>query len=1108
MNPYIETISSDKPEIRNRPFNSILEKSSAGEILNNLIGLEQFRKESTNLYDKVRSCIFLYAGFNHLIYKAKDFRNTGFVPYEGYIHLLERRFEESIKLFLNELKNNEPNKAIFSALSKTYHLLSFKILADQVRKSVRYSIGNRWMFRAGHLEDHSIRIHPKLLDKKKGEVLFPLLEETTPVRLDLSHSGWSDIFFLGMDYPEGANVINISVDLGVYGRDEFIKPPVQSFVRVIQEPMIRLTSIDLNTTKDVTELSDLFNFGNDYLSLLKAGIIASGFIPPAFEGTNQDLGEILAGIVGSGMGIELVTSVNDIPKGSRLAVSTNLLASIISCLMRATQQTRQLEGSLDENERRLVASRAILGEWLGGSGGGWQDSGGVWPGIKIIRGEEAKPGDPEYQVSKGCLLPRHTLLTEENLGNNLYEKLSDSLVVFHGGMAQNVGPILEMVTERYLLRSEKEWISRQDGNEIFNKILDSLRKGDIKELASHIMANWEGPLKTIIPWVSNKYTETLIERAKKLLGKDFYGFLMLGGMSGGGMGMFVNPAKKDFFKKEFQKILLQTKKELEHSMPFAMDPIIYDFAINRKGTNGKYKTAEDALLPPRYYELLAANLVKKDIRSLSPLRKLEINYYTSLNKDPKLNSKLLRTLVGSIFKVEDQGAGKEILEEDKKTRQIKEENGFDSKQHEHLRESLIRGRIGLSRNRLPDDTLIEDVNASDFYKPSGNQELIRKGELAIKNQEIAILSLAAGVGSRWTKGAGVIKAINPFVKMAGDHYDFLGVHIKKTSGTIKKYGIKIPNIVATSYLTGEYIQEHLKRNKNYDSDCPVYISHGKSIGQRFIPMVRDLVFLWEELSEEILDEQKQKVREATRYALQEWAKSNGEGNDYVNNIASQRLSPMGHWYEVSNLFRNGKLKELLSDFPSLKTLLLHNIDTLGVNIDPEIYAWHLQSGNTLSFEVIPRLLEDRGGGLAKVNGKARLLEGLAQPREEDEFRLRYYNTMTTWIDIDKLLKLFGLDREKLMGPQEEIDKAVRNVARQMPTYVTIKDVKFRWGHGQEDIYPVAQMEKLWSDMSALNQLKVGYIAVPRLRGQQLKDADQLDNWYHNGSKDYIEKLIK
>ena len=63
-------------------------------------------------------------------------------------------------------------------------------------------------------------------------------------------------------------------------------------------------------------------------------------------------------------------------------------------------------GSLTEPERRLVAARAILGEWLAGSGGGWQDSGGVWPGVKLIRGELATAGDPEHGVSRGRLLPR------------------------------------------------------------------------------------------------------------------------------------------------------------------------------------------------------------------------------------------------------------------------------------------------------------------------------------------------------------------------------------------------------------------------------------------------------------------------------------------------------------------------------------------------------------------------------------------------------------------------------------------------------------------------------------------------------------------------------
>ena len=35
----------------------------------------------------------------------------------------------------------------------------------------------------------------------------------------------------------------------------------------------------------------------------------------------------------------------------------------------------------------------------------------------------------------------------------------------------------------------------------------------------------------------------------------------------------------------------------------------------------------------------------------------------------------------------------------------------------------------------------------------------------------------------------------------------------------------------------------------------------------------------------------------------------------------------------------------------------------------------------------------------------------------------------------------------------------------MPTYIRLKDVKKRWGKGQEDIFPVAQFEKLWGDMT-------------------------------------------
>src|SRR5262249_33370676 len=217
--------------------------------------------------------------------------------------------------------------------------------------------------------------------------------------------------------------------------------------------------------------------------------------------------------------------------------------------------------------------------------------------------------------------------------------------------------------------------------------------------------------------------------------------------------------------------------------------------------------------------------------------------------------------------------------------------------------------------------------------------------------------------------------------------------------------------------------------------------------------------------------------------------------------------PVGHWYEVPNLFRNGVLAQLLAQSPQLKYLFLHNIDTLGAEVEPGLLGHHIRSGACLTFEVIPRRLEDRGGGLARVNGRVRLVEGLALPREETEFSLSYYNSMTTWIDLDALLVAFGLTRADLSDDQK-VTTGIRTLAARMPTYITLKDVKKRWGHGQEDVFPVAQFEKLWGDLTALPGIDSRFVVVPRRRGQQLKDQAQLDGWLRDGSAAYVESLCE
>jgi hypothetical protein len=161
----------------------------------------------------------------------------------------------------------------------------------------------------------------------------------------------------------------------------------------------------------------------------------------------------------------------------------------------------------------------------------------------------------------------------------------------------------------------------------------------------------------------------------------------------------------------------------------------------------------------------------------------------------------------------------------------------------------------------------------------------------------------------------------------------------------------------------------------------------------------------------------------------------------------------------------------------------------------------------MTTEVISRRFEDRGGGLARIDGQLRLIESLAMPREEIEFDLSYYNSSTSWIDIDRLLWLLALTRNDLQD-KEKVATAVRDLGNRIPTYVTLKDVKKRWGKGQEDIFPVTQFEKLWGDMTGLPELNSHFAVVSRERGQQLKEPAQRDGWLRDGSARYVERLCE
>ena len=356
-------------------------------------------------------------------------------------------------------------------------------------------------------------------------------------------------------------------------------------------------------------------------------------------------------------------------------MSTHLLGSLISVCMRATGQAASLTGPLEESERRVVLARALLGEWLGGSGGGWQDSGGIWPGIKLITAVASGEGDPEFGVSRGRLLPVHHVYSRDEIP----ESARRALMVVHGGMAQNVGPSLEMVTEKYLLRSPIEWRARQEALGLLESVLSALKAGDIRALAAATTRNFRQPLQSIIPWASNHFTEEIIARCETEFAADFWGFWMLGGMSGGGMGFIFAPGRKAEAQVRLRQIMLETKQRLSAALPFAMDPVVFDYAINERGTSADLLTGDDALMPSAYYTLILPQLLRIDRRDLSLNRRNEIDRFgLACRTQPELRG-MTQALFDALLPNPKssstvQGSISDLLAI----------NGFDPDQHEHI----------------------------------------------------------------------------------------------------------------------------------------------------------------------------------------------------------------------------------------------------------------------------------------------------------------------------------------------------------------------------------------------------------------------------------------
>ena len=163
---------------------------------------------------------------------------------------------------------------------------------------------------------------------------------------------------------------------------------------------------------------------------------------------------------------------------------------------------------------------------------------------------------------------------------------------------------------------------------------------------------------------------------------------MLGGMSGGGMGFIFDPRRKAEAQDYLQQEMSRAKRELRHALPFAMEPVVYDFAINDQGTSAELWTGGEALMPAGYYgsagpALAAARAATA--QSGRPRRDRPVRRRLPAARPPSWPASIDLLSPSQLFPASPRA---EPRRRRASLRRLLEENGFDPELHEQIRADL------------------------------------------------------------------------------------------------------------------------------------------------------------------------------------------------------------------------------------------------------------------------------------------------------------------------------------------------------------------------------------------------------------------------------------
>src|SRR3984957_18098594 len=355
-----------------------------------------------------------------------------------------------------------------------------------------------------------------------------------PARLELG-GGWTDTPPYTLEH--GGEVINTAVNLNG-------QPPIHCYCRVIEEPVIRLSSIDGGTHIEISSLEDLLDYRRpgDRFALAKAALAISGFSPEmASWPGGADLREMLTEFGG---GIELTTLVG-IPKGSGLGTSSILGAVIMAVIRRMLGRP--------PNQRELFHDVLRLEQALT-TGGGWQDQiGGGVGGTKITSTARGMFPDPRIHY-----VPSDVLDPIEN---------GRATLLYYTGLTRLAKNILQEIVGGYLNRDRAIMSALAEEHQVARNIADAMSRKDAAAFGRFIDVAWDLQ-KRLCGTVTNDTIESLLRKVRPRV----HGMRISGAGSGGFLFMIAKSPRD----------AAEVRAMLERE-PLNQRSRFFDFEINHKG---------------------------------------------------------------------------------------------------------------------------------------------------------------------------------------------------------------------------------------------------------------------------------------------------------------------------------------------------------------------------------------------------------------------------------------------------------------------------------------------------------------------------------------------